>query len=636
MTLDAINVRNSINLADVSELRLPSWLTLDVASITAATYCNLPIASASRQGIVTLMPSNQWPDASMSNLAATGANLALITSNMDQRFYDITSLHMESLYASHIASNLAGELFKEYEIDAYSLYREYHSNLMVPGVRLVSHASDSNDAGACFEIQNNEGSMLRMSLAVDNLALLGNDGGPLTLYGGGDIAQATSVLTIDDGKVSVVSGESAPQMIPPVPLLSDTENGYDYTISSSSTYSSDAWAQAFQAFSGDTRNGWVSAAHYDNLSGAPSTLTSDVTHAPPISVRGEWLQLTLPENIAYTHLRSFFVQTTNANARPDNFVVVVLEPGATEWKRVAFYEHQSDFIGEGMWYVLPQSIQISSFRIITTKVARRPNTTYYPTITEIDVLRLRMGSAPSTSTDALFVVGDTIPGLVVSQDGQVGIRQTNPSAMLHFGNAIDPRMIVLYDRDATSPNSHEFRGMGVAQDGMTLQLEGSNASLIVQSGRGADAPDELLLKVSGADGSVHTQGSLRFNGELVHKKIDTEWTFIDSNGVFKAGPMVVEETDKINLVADHTHIAFQDRLSFSSDLSSNTCGLTIGSDSPVLITGNVDVNNAIITSAADLYPKISHSNTVTGLTLSNVKSESNVHARIWARYIACC
>lgn len=626
MTLEDIHVLRSINLADVSELRLPSWLTLDVASITAATYCNLPIASASRQGIVTLMPSNQWPDASMSNLAATGANLALITSNMDQRFYDITSLHMESLYASHIASNLAGKLLQEYEIDAYSLYREYHSNLMVPGVKLVSHANDSNDAGACFEIQNDEGSILRMSLAADNLALVGNDGGPLTLYGGGDITQATSVLTIDDGKVSVVSGESAPQVIPPVPLLSDNENGYDYIVSSSSTYSSDAWAQAFQAFSGDTRNGWVSASHYDNLSGAPSTLTSDVTHAPPISVRGEWLQLTLPEDIAYTHLRSFFVQTTNANARPDNFVVTVLEPDATEWKRVAFYEHQSEFLDDGMWYVLPQSVQIRSFRIIITKVALRPNTSYYPTITEIDVLRLRMGSAPSTSTDALFVVGNnTIPGLVVSQDGQVGIRQSVPSAMLHFGNAIDPRMIVLYDRDATSPNAHEFRGMGVAQDGLTLQLDGSNTSLIVQSGRGSDVPDELLLKVSGSDGSVHTQGSLRFNGELVHEKIGTEeWAFIDSNGTFKAGPLLVDKSDKINFVADHTHVTFQDRLSFLSDISSNTCGLTIGSDSPLLISGRVDVNSAIVTSSssslADLYPRISYSNAVTGLALSNVVS----------------
>jgi hypothetical protein len=261
MDVDALTTRHSVDFTGVSELNLPTWLSLDVSSIKSVTYCNLPVASSSRQGVVTLMQDDQWPDSTMSNLVSTGANLAMITSNVDKRLYDITSLYMETLYASHIASNIAGDVLHRYQSDTLSLRRDYYSNTMVAGMHLVSHASESNDAGASIEIENNEGSKLTMSLALDNLALLGNDGGPLTLYGGSEIDKAMSVLTIDQGKVSVVPGKLAPQLIPQTPLFSNTDSGY--IVSSSSTYSSDNWAQAFQAFSGDSVNGWVSAAHYD-------------------------------------------------------------------------------------------------------------------------------------------------------------------------------------------------------------------------------------------------------------------------------------------------------------------------------------------------------------------------------------
>lgn len=653
MDVDTLNVRHGVDFTGVSELHLPTWLSLDVSSIHSATYCNLPVASSSLPGVVTLMHADQWPDMGMSNLVPTGTNLALITSNMDKRLYDITSLYMEALYASHIASNIAGDVLHRYQADTLSLRRDYYSNTMVAGMQLVSHASESNDAGASIEIENNEGSRLVMSLALDNLALLGNDGGPLTLYGGSEISRATSVLTIDGGKVSVVPGEFAPQVIPQAALVSDND-GSGYIVSSSSTYSSDVWAQAFQAFSGDAINGWVSASRYDSVSGAPSTLTSDVTQAPPISVRGEWLQLTLPEGIGFTYLRSFFVQTINANARPDNFVIVVREPGATEWRRVAFYEHQSDFVAEGTWYVLPRSVAISSFRIIITKVAPRSGESLlYPSIAEIDIVRLRMGSMSSSATDALFVVGgagDGPTGLVVSHEGEVGIRQSSPSAMLHFGNTIDPRMLVLYDRDPTYPNLHEFCGMGMASNGMIVQLDSSNTSLILQAGRGAEVPDEVLLNVSGLDGSIDTQGSLWFNGGLAHRQIghDEEWTtttttttmFIDSNGTFRAGPLSIvgaHSNDTMRLMSDHAYIEYCDHLSVLSHTSSNTnaCSLYMGVDSPVVVSGTVDVNNIVTScniSHIGAYPATAYSNMVTGLALSNIvgimctpQSEGIVH-----------
>jgi hypothetical protein len=110
---------------------------------------------------------------------------------------------------------------------------------------------------------------------------------------------------------------------------------------------------------------------------------------------------------------------------------------------------------------------------------------------------------PANATDRLFVVGNAIDAnasggvdpaersnaLTILKNGNIGIGDVQPNALLHFENTLGNRKIILYESFA---NDHQYYGLGVNPFEFRYQVDGPAAAHVFYAGTSATTSQGLM------------------------------------------------------------------------------------------------------------------------------------------------
>lgn len=543
-------------------------------SIVAAGYCNLPIATDTEVGMI-LVSHTRTGD---SNKAASGALFALIESNVEGQLFNQQALIAEALYAAYLASNVAASASNL--ANEYTLTRHYSSNNLTTGLSLTSVSKEST-SGVAAELINDTGKGLQIKLfsSTDmNTASIVNEAGGVIKMHTLDEKNAPSILSIGP-TISIDPGfgfaRSFPENMMTSPWyasLNDASLTYaqrpvhlaiseyiEYIATASSTFSTDDWAQAYQAFSElPSSTSWISDTHtYSVTTGVPvgtvSTAIISVENTS-IVVIGEWIQIDISVPM---YIHSFFLHASDINSLPDDFVLVGRDSTSGEWMQLADFQFQAGLVSQdaGKWYAIDQSAfnnlkdtVYNSFRLIVTRIAPRSRSPrlVYSNFVQVDTVRFRGGMVPSSS-DLIFAVDED--SLVVHRTGFIGINNENPSALLHFGNAIAPRTLVLYDKNPQAPNDHEFCGLSVLPNGIGIHVDEPHKHMSFIVGQ-CNTDRAEVFRVDGA--RVTCFNDMVFKNELYHN----ENMILSSNGDLHVKGLFVGD-DMISMSKSTTSLLLQ-------------------------------------------------------------------------------
>ena len=516
----------------------------------AGGYCNLPVATADALGVTTVSCSSFDPP--LSNVAASTALLKAVVKEVDDEVHMFQGLIGDAVYAAYMASNVA--FAASNQANAYTVTRSYASNVMTPGIVLASTATASN-TGVQLLLRNDggaEASLSIMSSASGNDAVLATDGAGALRLRAGHLDNAACVLTVGSA-VDVDPGPANLELPPDAQWTSSTlvadvnDTSLSFSCRASSIFSpQDDWCQPFQGLSRSPQStSWISAqGTYGTTTGAPTPTTSATTFATAANgtqqgVVGEWLEFTVSSPV---YADSFRVQSSNPYYVPDGVVLLASSDGGSTWDYVSLSRDSSGVaaaIGNGgdtqtafaAFAVAAdaRSKMYSTFRLVVTRIAVTQGYGEIATVAQVDVFKIR-GNLHTPSPNALFAVDGS--SFVVARGGAgIGVGTSSPSAMIHVGNRVAPRTVVLYDQDPSAPDDRRYRGMSVEPSTLTYRVEGSTVDHVFNAG-----PDEIL-RVKGIgrvgvmtpypDRELDVAGSVNVRDALV---FGASRTAVNSNG----------------------------------------------------------------------------------------------------------
>ena len=461
-----------------SNLTVEGGFTFDFARTDV--YSNLPVASESNAGIVTL---GSGGDAS--NVAAVTAYVAAVERKSSE-MSDMTHVLMgEAFSAAHAAqatathaSNILSDTLAGRE---QTFVRTYTDATIVDAIDLT------NDSGVAIKLAaTSDDGPVRGSLTLTESELvlsgpgpssikLGNQGGVsierTTVAGGSGSSSGSSVIpTVDAGTAST---------------WVDAALGVAYTATASSVF--DAGAEyalpqrAFQPQGAETS--WMSErAMYSDSNGYPvvsvaaETVFSVGSDGGSATVAGEWLQLDLltdsapptPTGVYATHFR---LAVSDLNHVPDDFVLLGRsEDDGDAWHVIgarSMYVSQADALvaadpETGIAYGLGSywtQRRIHSIRLVVTRIREvgGGDFGYFSSTVQVGRLSLEGASFFSPTPMRVFSVlnGDA---MVVDLEGRVGFglgSNALPLAPLHVhssgSEATAAPAIMVSSRNANDP-----------------------------------------------------------------------------------------------------------------------------------------------------------------------------------------
>lgn len=510
--------------------------------VSAASYCNLPVASGSSTGVVRLTDA---ADPALSNAAATGAALAASFESANRRTDMLQSYVSDALYALYLASNAAASASNI--SCARTWVRAFDEPSVINAVALTN-ASSNPSAGVrmLFGVGvGGESSALRSNLSADpgyeadptgsNCASISIVSGPSVLGSGAKelVVAGAPPLQSTPGvpppcevavgaSVQVRAGAAASQL--PVDnanaaTFSDSASGSTFTFSASSVFSpDDFWDQPYVvASSAESSLAWISGiGTYVGSTGYPSGSAAQTQYAQGSGavsgVSGEWIQIDVSPGAFVTR----FTVTASDSWVPDDFVLLacVDTSGTRPWTIMASMTAQGGALASagttGIQYSVDaaaaaEALRMGSFRLVVTRIAVPGQLT----ITESSqaVVKLRgfrlYGSTSYPLPSTLLTVDHST--LVVDRSGHVGINNADPLFPLHIGGlgtvaasrtsptSAFPAVVALGDR------AGHFRGIGLTSNAMVLATE-ANADHTVVSGQ------REIATFHGSDASLSNAG----------------------------------------------------------------------------------------------------------------------------------
>lgn len=479
-------------------------------AFVAASYSNLPPATAITPGVVRVITSLGSED---SNVAASAASLRTAFNGVDDKLHILQNLMGDVLYSTSLASNMSAAASNV--ANAPCFVRRYSQGI-ASGVDITCESTDL-DSGVRVVMRNMGGGEAELLLNTsNNAAVLANRSSGMdgeVILESGRVGVPPCCQMAVGQTVEVRRGVLGDIEFPPDLTanyfhdVSGNDGGISFSAAASSTFSTDAWAQAYQGVSRSPSDTcWISASDaYDDTTGGsvypgPVTyVTVEGAAAGTLSgMAGEWLQFGVSTPV---YASRFFVMTSNRNSLPDDFALLGSADGGMSWRCLSVpgdtIAQAESVFSTGRWYAVTgtqRETPFTTFRLVILRVSLDVAFAKFATVAQVDVFKIR-GSIGGRVPDTLFSVDQD--ALVVNRSGYVGIGGVlQPSAALHLGSRVAARTIVFHDPDPNLPHDVKFRGISVGSNHVTYRVEGPGADHVFASG------DVEALRLVGSNGHV--------------------------------------------------------------------------------------------------------------------------------------